>query len=61
MGARGDEISGYTLGNQTAMGPNARQQNALDKIQMMSLKARGRLKPGQPTPKQYAEQIRKAN
>ena len=28
---------------------------------MMSLKARGRLRPGQPTPKQFAEQLRKAN
>lgn len=32
----------------------------MDKIQYMSLKARGKLRPGQPTAKQFAEQLKKA-
>ena len=32
----------------------------MDKIQFMGLKARGKLQPGQPTAKQYAEQVKRA-
>ena len=40
------------------MSPCARQSIAIDKITMMTLKARGKLLPGQPTAKQYAEMLK---
>ena len=58
-GAR-DEISNFSLGQKTPMSPEARQRQTMDKIQYMSLKARGKLQPGQPTAKQFAEQIKQA-
>ena len=49
----------YSVGKHTPMSPNVRQSIALDKIAIMTLKARGKLLPGQPTPQQFAEILKK--
>ena len=53
------DVANYSVGQHTPMSPNARQSAALDKITLMTLKARGKLLPGQPTAKQYAEQLKR--
>ena len=45
------DVANYSVGQHTPMSPNARQSAALDKITLMTLKARGKLLPGQPTAK----------
>ena len=52
------EVQNYSIGKQTPMSPHARQGHALEKITLMTLKARGKLRPGQPTAKQFAEMLR---
>ena len=41
------------------MSPGARQRQTLEQIQRMGMKAQGKLLPGQPTAKEYADKLRR--
>ena len=49
-------VQQYGVAQPMPMSPSGRQSLTLDKIQMMTLKAQGKLLPGQPSAKQFAEQ-----
>ena len=54
-----EEFSTYSVTNKVPMSPGARQRFTLEKVNQMTLKARGKLAPGQPTAKQFAEELRR--